>query len=570
MDVRTLRRAAQLASAFVLLALSPAALAAPSSGIGTTSTAPSALTVPDPAKRVTARQAQAIAVAIPEIARVRRENPGSTTNARKKNGRWIVDVNARSRPGEPVKSIGQVYVDPASGAVTESWTGIQVTWTMARGYPGAFGRSVNAAWIWVTLCVLFVAPFVDFRRPLRWLHADLFALLAFSVSLAFFNAGNLGLSVPLAYPLLAYLLARLLWIGLRRAPSPAPMLRLNVPWRWLAVATLFLLGFRIGLNVADGNVIDVGYSGVIGADKLTHGRELWGAFPGDNDHGDTYGPLLYLAYVPFELIWPWHGRWDSLPAAHAAAAVFDLACVALLFLIGRRLAGPALGTVLAYAWVTFPFTIFATNAGTNDALPAALVLVALLAHAYPLRRGAFVAAAGLTKFASLALLPLLAAHDLGPAGGRARRIARYAAGACLVLAGGAAIVLAGTDPATFWERTIGFQSGRDAPFSVWGFYNEGWEVAQRFVQAGAVLLAVALAFVPRRRDLVGLAALSGAVLVAFQMATTYWFYLYLVWIAPLALIAFFGRLARAPVSPATEPAAAPARSSRPAAASYSG
>ena len=54
-------------------------------------------------------------------------------------------------------------------------------------------------------------------------------------------------------------------------------------------------------------MIDVGYSGVIGADKLTHGRELWGAFPSDNEHGDTYGPLLYLAYVPFELILPWHG-----------------------------------------------------------------------------------------------------------------------------------------------------------------------------------------------------------------------------------------------------------------------
>ena len=37
--------------------------------------------------------------------------------------------------------------------------------------------------------------------------------------------------------------------------------------------------------------------------------------------------------------------------------------------------------MLAYAWVTFPFTIYATNSGTNDALPAALVLGALLAHA---------------------------------------------------------------------------------------------------------------------------------------------------------------------------------------------
>ena len=120
----------------------------------------------------------------------------------------------------------------------------------------------------------------------------------------------------------------------------------------------------------DGNVIDVGYAGVIGADKLAHGRELYGAFPNDNAQGDTYGPLLYLAYVPFELVWPWVGRWDDLPAAHAAAGVFDAACVVLLFL--HRPADPrdrSWASSLAYAWVAFPFTLYATNSGTNDALP---------------------------------------------------------------------------------------------------------------------------------------------------------------------------------------------------------
>ena len=138
-----------------------------------------------------------------------------------KDGRWVVDINVPTEPGEPVRGIGQVYVDPSTGLVTESWTGFQVAWTMARGYPGAFGHSVNSPWIWVTLCVLFLLPFVDVRRPLRWLHLDLLALLGFSASLAFFNNANLGLSVPLTYPLLAYLLARLLWIGLRRYPASA-------------------------------------------------------------------------------------------------------------------------------------------------------------------------------------------------------------------------------------------------------------------------------------------------------------------------------------------------------------
>ena len=83
-------------------------------------------------------------------------------------------------------------VDDATGAVLESWTGDQVAWTMARGYEGAFGRKVNAPWIWIPLCVLFLVPFVDPRRPLRLLHLDLLVLLAFGASHVFFNRGEIG------------------------------------------------------------------------------------------------------------------------------------------------------------------------------------------------------------------------------------------------------------------------------------------------------------------------------------------------------------------------------------------
>ena len=125
--------------------------------------------------------------------------------------------------------------------------------------------------------------------------------------------------------------------------------KLLVPVTWLAVATIFLVGFRIGLNVTNSNVIDVGYSGVIGADRLSHGQDLYGDWPHDNEHGDTYGPANYLIYVPFEAVWPWSGTWNDLPAAHGAAVFFDLLCLAGLFLLGRRIRGPTLGVVLAYA-----------------------------------------------------------------------------------------------------------------------------------------------------------------------------------------------------------------------------
>src|SRR5207247_9422114 len=113
------------------------------------------------------------------------------------------------------KEIGQVIIDDLSGRVLEQWTGFQVAWTMARGYPGAFGRHVNALYIWIPLCVLFIVPFCNFRRPLSLLHLDLLVLLSFSVSLAFFNHAHIYASVPLAYPPLLYLLARMLALQLR-------------------------------------------------------------------------------------------------------------------------------------------------------------------------------------------------------------------------------------------------------------------------------------------------------------------------------------------------------------------
>jgi hypothetical protein len=418
---------------------------------------------------------------------------------------------------------------------------------MARGYDGAFGRKVNSPWVWIPLAVMFVVPFVDPRRPLRMLHLDLLVLSAFGVSVAFFNAAKIGISVPIVYPLLAYLLGRALWIGLRRE-RPRPALKPLVPVRVLAIALVFLVAFRITLNVLSSNVIDVGYAGVIGADRIVDGTKLYGNFPADNQHGDTYGPVNYVAYVPFEQVWPWSGRWDDLPAAHAASIAFDLICLVLVFLVGNRVRGPDLGVMLAYAWAAFPFTLYAMDCNVNDALVGALVLVAMLATAKPVRRGVWLALAGMAKFAPLALGPLLMSQQ-------PRRTVRFALAFAATLVVAALPILLQGRYRLFYDRTLGFQAARDAPFSVWGLW--GWPGALRaLVQLGAVVFAVVVALVPRRRDVVGLAALAGAVLIALQLGATYWFYLYVIWFLPLALVAFIGRdqePTRSPV-PAPEPA----------------
>jgi hypothetical protein len=85
-----------------------------------------------------------------------------------------------------------------------------------------------------------------------------------------------------------------------------------------------------------------------------------------------------------------------------------------------------------------------------------------------------------------------------------------------------------------------------------------------------VALAVAVALVPRRQDAVGLAALSAAVLIALQLGATYWFYLYIVWFAPLVLVASLGYYGEPVTRPTASTARAPARWRRPAAAVSSG
>ncbi len=530
-----------------------------------------ASSIPPAGRRLSADGVLAIADALPKMRAVRAKYPGSYGGAYLK-GAFQWQVSYFSRDGK--KEIGQVIIDDLSGRVVEQWTGFQVAWTMARGYPGAFGRHVNALYVWLPLCVLFMLPFFNFRRPLSLLHLDLLVLLSFSVSLAFFNHAHIYASVPLVYPPLLYLLARMLALLRRvrreghRPPGP---LRLLIPAPWLALGVVLLVGFRIGLNVVDANVIDVGYAGVIGAQRIVDGRPLYGSYPADNEHGDTYGPVNYEAYVPFEQAFGWSGTWDDLPASHAAAIAFDLLALALLFLIGRRMRGPTLGIALAYAWASYPFTLFALESDANDTLVAALVLAAVLAASYRSTlasgaRGALTALAGLTKFAPLALAPLLATHglrEMAPAR-RPRAFALFVAGFIGAAALASIPALSHDSLHTIYSRTIAYQANRGSPFSVWGLYG-GLGGLQLAVEAAAVALALLLAVVPRRADLVGLAAACAAVLIAAQLGIEHWFYLYIPWFFPLVMLALLGRFSD-PAEPPAAVASAPARSSLPAAA----
>jgi hypothetical protein len=66
-------------------------------------------------------------------------------------------------------------------------------------------------------------------------------------------------------------------------------------------------------------------------------------------------------------------------------------------------------------------------------------------------------------------------------------------------------------------------------------YRVGW--LQTLVKAAVVGLAVLVAFRPRRRDYVTVAALGAAVLIGMELTIDHWFYLYIPWFLPFLLIA---------------------------------
>ncbi len=501
---------------------------------------------------------------------LQRYPPKPTTDATYENGVWTVNVWSGAA-GE----IATGKVDDQTGTVTEAWTGPQVAWKMARGYHGAFGGDkINSYPVWLSFCAIFLLGLVDWRRLLSVRNVDVLVLLSFSISLWFFNRGNVFAAMPLVYPPLLWLLARCLWVARTDRPSRGVS---QLPVWVLAAVTVFVAGFRVGLNVRASNVIDVGYSGVIGADRIVHGQSPYGHFPVEdsqpacgpadtegeirdrvqtngrcetaNPLGDTYGPVSYLAYVPGYLILGWSHKWDTLPAVHLTSVLFDLLALLGLAFVGRRLGGPRLAATAAFAWAAWPFTQYASSSNTNDAIAPALLVWGFAALTSDVARGAAVALSGWTKFASLLVLPLWSGY---PEARRLRPTVRTLLGFALATVLVFFVLFLEPSPLhaarVFYDRTVHFQLGRDSPFSIWdwGQYHArglpDLSVVQHALQALLVLGAIVLAWVPRRRSPLRLAALTAALLVGFELVLTHWFYLYLPWFFPFVILALLAPL----------------------------
>jgi hypothetical protein len=511
---------------------------------------------------VSPKQATRIADRTPQVREQRRRHPNLTARDITlfgASGNWGI----RYQDGADTNKLAEVTVDGHTGEVIEAWQGIQADWVMARGHDGYFGERFESWYIWLPLCALFLVPFFDPRRPFRILHLDLLVLVGgFGVSHFFFNKGEIGTSVPLVYPVLAYFLGRMLIAAFRPRRSAGPLVPI-VPAAFLVVGIVLLGGLRIGLDLTSGRVADVGYASAVGAYRIQHEEPLY-VDSGRNDlHFDTYGPVNYLAYDPFvRVLEPSEQQLQGssnydLAAARVAAIVFDLLTLIGLFLLGLRLrsgrAGRMLGLALAYGWVSFPYTLFPLMTNGNDTLIAMFLVYALLGLTSTPARGALIALAGAAKFAPLVLAPLFATGR--GEGSRLRSWTSF----CMVFALVMMVAVVPYIPGdgglkVFYSQTIGFQLDRESPFSVWG-QNSGLEPLLWLAKVAVIGLAVAVAFIPRRRDTLQVAALGAAVLIATQSLAVHWFYLYIVWFAPFLLVALFGEHSTARGGRDTEPEA---------------
>jgi len=579
LELPTARAAVAAVAAAVLLA-APAALAAPTNPVydskGNLTQVPFVPQDHPVAATLTEAQAIQAVMRFPKVADWVKRYPAKTLSKEAtrddETGVWSVNVWS-SLPD--AGQIVEAKVEDSTGRVTEAWTGPQVAWKMARGYKGAFGRAINDAWIWLLFSAVFLLGLADFRRLVSVRNLDLVVLLSFSFSLYYFNHGRVFTAMPLIYPPLLYLLGRMIWIGRRGRGSVARPL-----WpAWVLLAgTVFLMGFRVGLNVESSNVIDVGLAGIDGAQRIAgEGESPYGHMPTDdgkacgaadsdgyvrehiqtngrcessNGRGDTYGPVSYLGYVPAYALVGFDGKWNGgsstwsgLPAAHLTALIWDALALIGLGLLGLRFGGRLLGATLAFAWAAYPFTQYVSNSNSNDAIMPALLVWGLIVVTSPAGRGLFLGLAAWTKFAALLLLPLWASY---PDWRRAeRKKAVFVAGFLLATALSFWILFLEPDPLhaarLFWSRTFGWQLSRPSPFSIWDWKEypgfPDLHHVQTALKVALLLGALAVYFVPRTKNVLQLAALSGALMIGFELVLTHWFYLYVPWFFPFVAFA---------------------------------
>ena len=392
--------------------------------------------------------------------------------------------------------------------------------------------AVTHVWSLVPFAVLIGFAFFD-RRSAWQPQLSLLALLSLLAVLAFAGAQR-PWSTFLLMPPLGYL-AVALPASARRAAPRRSGLSAALPRSWLLGAIVVLCAVHIAWATAGARPTDVGIDSVQGALNVIHGHPLYGAGLGS----DTYGPVTFEAYVPFAAL-----ASGANAAARLATLFFTLLTALLLFVVGRRARGTTVGVTLAFCWLALPLTVYEDALGWNDSLVAAALVGVLLAANRPAPRGAMAAVAAWTKLSPLALVPLLALRSRAP---NRREVVWFALAFVLGSAVVFAPALAHSTPAAFISHTFGFQANRAPVNSIWAslaqygartpWLGDGGRVLHGLVVSITLAVALLLPLARLRDDIAAVAAASAGVLVLVTLSLSYFAFSYLLWFAPLVLVA---------------------------------
>lgn len=220
--------------------------------------------------------------------------------------------------------------------------------------------------------------------------------------------------------------------------------------------------------------------------------------------------------------------------ARIMAITAHLAIVVGIVSIGHRHFGnPRAGVGCATLYLMLPYTAQMTGR-VDHALPAALLVWAVLSYRRPLVAGFFLGAAAGLVYYPLFLLPLWLSfyHRLG--------LWRFVCGVVLILAAMMALlVIDGSLPISqHLRRMFGLMMPlMEGLKGVWGL---GWEPIYRLpLMVGFLILSGFFIIWPAQKNLGTLISFSAALMVAAQFWHAYGGGLYMAWFVPLLLLTIF-------------------------------
>jgi hypothetical protein len=445
----------------------------------------------------------------------------------------------------------------------------------------------QAGALWLSLAIVILVAF-DFRNPLNphnvdlllmqlvgWLCFDILGFLDHLQNPTIRNVMDWVFTTIVVVTVL--LLARALVRVFRSAGTTwQPSARRES----LAALAVLLVALDVGVALYS-PPDDAGYFVNIGAQRLRerfrlpYGDPLLSATP-----AAAYGPVLYVAHLPFQIaLSPRPVNVESPPrpliesgdvyflpplgATKLCVAAFHLLAVAALFAVGRRLRGATVAWALVVLYCGSAYVLgvggdrYSIGGMTfvSHVAPAATTLLAFALLHRPAWSGAALAASVGTLFYPIFMVPAWLGYYWSDRNARRKFLAGFGAAAVAI----AALVLLLSQPAgghgkigTIMSDTLGHQESVDAygssPFGFWG--QRGgvrlWLMtplaANQSMTRPVVLMFFAFAagmfVVAQRRTAAELALIVAAVAMGAELWKIHATATYVTWYYPFLLIGF--------------------------------